>query len=102
MSQCVNFQFPDSPISLWVIELPILAIRRLARLAAAEVSAGNALAVALVRQQLDEPSLMLHFFVENARRQVICPRILAESHVAHRAPTANSAALRLQQQGQDI
>src|SRR5438445_12877939 len=99
MSQCVNFQFPDSPISLWVIELPILAVRRLARLAAAEVSAGDALAVALVRQQLDEPSLVFHFFVQNARGKVVRARIFAESHVAHRAPTADGAALRLQQQG---
>src|SRR5436305_15031170 len=100
-------QSPDGSMarslnSLRVIELPILAIRRLAWLAAAEVSAGDALAVALVCQQLDEPRLVLHFFVENARRHVIRPRILAKSHVAHRAPTANSAALRLQQQGQDI
>src|SRR5207237_1765024 len=92
-------RFPDS---LRVIELPILAVRRLAWLAAAEVSAGDALAIALMRQQLDEPRLVLHFFVENARRQVIGSRIFAESHVAHRAPTADGATLRLQQQGQDI
>ncbi len=50
---------------LWIVEAPVLAVRRVPRFAAAEVSGRNRLTVALLRQQLDEPGLMLHFFVEN-------------------------------------
>ena len=71
-------------------------------LPAAEVSGRNGFAVALLRQQLDEPGLVLDFFVKDARRHIVRPRIFSERHVADFNPAANGAALRLQQQSQNI
>src|SRR6266851_2267045 len=62
--------------TLRVIEAAILTVRGFAGLAAPEVSGGDGLAVALVRQQFDEPRLMLDLFIQDAGRQVIRARIL--------------------------
>src|SRR6185312_11533869 len=79
--------------SLGIVEASILAVWSLARLAAPEVTGRNRFAVALVRQQLNEPSLVLDFFIQNTSRHVIRTWILTESHVADLAPTANGATL---------
>src|SRR5947208_1350920 len=64
--------------------------------------AGRAdLPVALLAQQFDEPGLVLHLLLENARGHVIGARVLAQGEVADLAPGADGAALRLQQHGQD-
>jgi hypothetical protein len=47
-----------------------------------EVAGGNGLAVTFMRQQFDEPRLVLDFLVEDARRQVISTRVLAKRQVA--------------------
>src|SRR5439155_8767344 len=74
----------------------------MSRISAAEVPGGNALPVALVRQQLDEPGFVFDLFVENARSHVISARVFAESHVADLDPAADRTALRLQQQSQNV
>jgi hypothetical protein len=51
---------------LRVIEPVVLAVWRLARFAAPEVARRNAFAIALVRQQLDKPRLVLYLFIQDA------------------------------------
>src|SRR5947199_808384 len=79
-----------------IVESCILAIWSMAGLSSAEVAGGDALAVALVCQQLDKPSFVFDFFVQNARSHVVGARIFAEGHVTDFDPTANGTALRLQ------
>jgi hypothetical protein len=49
--------------SLWIVETSILAVRSLARFASAEMARWNRLAVAFVRQKLDEPRFVLDLLV---------------------------------------
>src|SRR5437588_107416 len=85
-----------------VVEPAVLAVGGVTRGAAAEVARGPDLVVALLAQQLDEPGLVLDLLVEDARRHVVGARVLAEGQVAHLAPGADGAALRLQQHRQDL
>src|SRR5262249_58077782 len=87
---------------LRVVEPAVLAVRGLARLAAAEVARRADLVVALLAEQLDEPGLVLDLLVEDAGGHVVGARVLAEGQVADLAPGADGAALRLQQHGQDL
>lgn len=61
-SSC-HFCFDALAGSLWVIEAAVLAIRRLTRFAAAEVSGWDRLSIALMSQQLDKPRFVLDLFV---------------------------------------
>src|ERR1700686_4096045 len=85
-----------------IVEMGVLAVRRFARRAAAEVAGGNALAVALMRQQLDEPGLVLDLFVQDTRGHIVGARIFAEGQIADLDPAADGAALGFKQQRQDI
>src|SRR5690242_2238944 len=87
---------------LWGVERCVLAVGGVAGLSSAEVAGGYALAVALVCQQFDELGFVFDFFVQNARSHIVRARILAEGHVTDLDPTANGAALRFQQQGQNV
>jgi len=53
-------------LTLWIIKWAILAVRGFARLAAAEMTGRNGFAIALVRQQLDKPRLVLNLFVQDS------------------------------------
>src|SRR5882757_3771891 len=75
------------------VERAVLAVRRMARLAAAEVSRWNTLAIALMSQQLNEPSLVLDLFIQNARSQIISARIFSEGHVTNLYPTSDRTTL---------
>src|SRR5689334_2797188 len=92
----------ECELNLRIVEAGVLAVRSMAGFAAAEVSRRNYLAVAFTGQQLDKPGFVLDFFVQDARGHVIGSRILSECHVAHRAPAANRAPLRLHQQGKNV
>ncbi len=50
---------------LRIVKLGVLAVRGVARFAAAEVARRNHLRVAFPRQQFDKPSLVLDFFVQD-------------------------------------
>src|SRR5260370_19087250 len=95
---CIRGLILFSIIQSRVIESVVLAVRRLARLSAAKVSGRPNLAVALLAQQLDEPSFMLDFFIENPSGHVVGARILAKGQIAHLTPGPNSATFRLQEQ----
>ncbi len=56
-------------LTLRIIEASVLAVGRMARLAAAEMNRGHGFSVALVRQQFNEPGFVLHLFIEDARGQ---------------------------------
>src|SRR6266550_2642821 len=84
------------------VERTVLAVRRVARLAATEMSRRYGLLIALPSQQFNEPGFVFHFFVQDARRHVIGSRVLSESHVAHCRPAPDSAPFRLQQQSKNI
>src|SRR3954447_5120848 len=86
----------------WIVERRVLAVRRMPRFATAEMSRRYALPIALVRQQFDEPRLVFDLLVQNPRSHVVSSWILPERHVANLDPRTNRAALRLQQQRQNI
>src|SRR5947199_217425 len=75
--------------ALWIIEATILAVRRFAWLAAAEMPGWDRFPVTFMRQQFNKPGLVFNFFVEDAGSQVVGPRILAKGHIADRAPTSD-------------
>src|SRR5438132_1050290 len=54
-----------------------------------------------MRKQLDKPSLMLDFFIEDSSSQIVGSRILPERKIAYGAPTADRATLGFKQQCQD-
>ena len=66
------------------------------------MSGGDRFAVALVREQFDEPGFVLDFLVQDSRRHVVGARVFAEGHVADFTPAADGAALRLQQQRKNV
>src|SRR5437899_2764153 len=87
---------------LRIVKSTILAVRSIARRAATEVPGRNRFAIALVRQQLDEPGFVLHFLIQNSRGHVVRARIFAEGHIADLAPAANRATLRFQQKRENV
>src|SRR5205823_8305471 len=96
-----KFVFHSSATSR-IVESCILAVRGVAGLSSAEVAGGDALAVALVCQQFDEPGFVFDFFVQNARSHIVGARIFAEGHVADLDPTTDGAAFRLQEERENV
>src|ERR1700719_225315 len=71
-----------------IIEMRVLAVRRFARGAAAEVARGDRLAVPFVSQEFDEPGFVLDLFVQNSRSHIVSPRIFAKCNVGDFNPAA--------------
>src|SRR5690348_642697 len=84
------------------VERGVLAVRRVSWLAAAEVTRGNRLAIALKGKQFDEPRFVLNFLVKNTSGHVVSAWVFTEGDVAHRLPTANGTSFGLEQQRQNV
>jgi hypothetical protein len=55
-----------------------------------------------MRQQFNEPRLVLNLFIQNSRCKSVRPGIFAERHITDRAPASNRATLGFEQQSQDV